>query len=191
MDNHYFLLRHGENVYRIKKKEFAYPAKDSPLIKLTKEGREEVRRNLKKIEKGKIDFIYSSDFHRTRETAKIAAKELDIKKINFDKRLRDINMGIFHGRKKEEYFKFMGYRKRKFSTRPPEGESWDDLKKRMKGFLEKIDKRHKGKNILIVGHGDPLWIMEGIIRRMKNREMTDNLFVKGNYIQVGELRKAN
>jgi broad specificity phosphatase PhoE len=191
LKNHYFLLRHGENIYRIKKQGFAYPSKDNNSIKLTKGGRNQVIKNLKKIKKVKIDFIYSSNFYRTKETAKIAAKELSVKKINFDRRLRDINMGVFHGRKKEEFYKFVGYKKRKFSTKPPKGESWAELKKRMIIFFKNIDKKHKNKKILIVSHGDPLWMLEGIIRGMTNRELLDEIFVNKNYIKVGELRKIN
>ena len=184
-------MRHGENVYRIKKRGYAYPLKDNNSIKLTKGGKNQVKKGLKKIKKEKIDFIYSSDFCRTKETAKIASRELDIKKINFDKRLRDINMGVFHGRKKEEFYKFVDYKKRKFSTKPPKGKSWNDLKKRMAGFLKNIDKKYKNKKILIVGHGDPLWILEGIIKGMTNRELSDEIFLKKNYIKVGGLRKIN
>jgi broad specificity phosphatase PhoE len=191
LKNHYFLLRHGENIYRIKKGGFAYPLKDNTSIRLTKGGKNQVKRSLKKIKKGEIDFIYSSDFCRTKETAKIASRGLDIKKINFDKRLRDINMGVFHGRKKEEFYKFIGYKKRKFSTKPPKGESWEDLKKRMTSFLKNIDKKHKNKKILIVSHGDPLWMLEDIIKGMTNRELLDEIFIKKNYIKVGELRKIN
>ena len=146
---------------------------------------------MKKIKKEKIDFIYSSDFYRAKETARIALKELGLKKINFDKRLRDINMGVFHGRKREEYYKFFGYEKRKFSKKPPKGESWTKLKKRMVGFLKDIDKKHKDKKILIVGHGDPLWMFEGIIKRMSNQQLSKEVFVKKNYIRVGELRNIN
>ncbi len=184
-------MRHGENVYQVKKKRFIYPFKNSRSIKLTEEGRNQVRRSFKKIKKEKIDLIYSSDFYRTKETAEISSKELGIKKINFDKRLRDINMGVFHGREKEEYFRFFNYKKRKFSKRPPKGESWDDLKKRTISFLKDIDKKHKNKKILIVGHGDPLWILEGIIKKMSNQELLKEIFVKKNQIKVGELKKVN
>ena len=191
LKNRYFLLRHGENVYQVKKRGLIYPLKDNNSIKLTQEGKSQVKKSLKKIKKEKVDFIYSSDFYRTKESAEIASNELNVKRINLDKRLRDVNMGVFHGRKKEEYYKFFGYKKRKFSKKPPKGESWDDLKKRMTGFLKNIDKKHKNKKILIVSHGDPLWMLEGIIKGMTNRELLNEIFLKKNFIKVGELRKIN
>ncbi|MBL7142267.1 MAG: histidine phosphatase family protein [Candidatus Pacebacteria bacterium] len=191
MNNHYFIIRHGENVYQVKKKRFIYPLRDNFSIKMTQKGKDQVKRSLKRIKKEKIDFIYSSDFYRTKETAKIASRELNIKKINFDKRLRDVNLGVFHGRLKEEYYKFFNYKKRKFSKRPPEGESWADLKKRMLSFLNDIDRKYKNKKILIVGHGDPLWLFEGIIKKISNQKLLKEVFYKKNFIKVGELRKVN
>ncbi|HXK32067.1 MAG TPA: histidine phosphatase family protein [Candidatus Paceibacterota bacterium] len=191
MNNRYFLLRHGENVYQVEKKRFIYPLKDSRSVKLTKKGKNQVRKSLKEIKKENIDLIYSSDFYRTKETAKIASRELNINKINFDKRLRDINMGVFHGKEREEYSRFFNYKKRKFSKKPPKGESWSDLKKRMRDFLKNIDKKYKKKKILIVSHGDPLWILEGIIKGMNNQELLKEIFTKKTQIKVSELRKVN
>ncbi|MBM3258095.1 MAG: histidine phosphatase family protein [Candidatus Nealsonbacteria bacterium] len=191
MNNRYFLLRHGQNVWQVQKKAFIYPAKTNFSIRLTLKGKKQVKKSIKRIKKEKIDLIYSSDFKRTKETSAIAAKEFGIKKINFDKRLRDINMGIFHGRMKEDYYRFFNYDKKKFSQKPLKGESWTELKKRTMSFLKDLEKKYKNKKILIVGHGDPLWILEGLIKKMSDKKLLKELFVKKNYIQVGELRKAN
>ena len=177
--NKYFILRHGENNYQIKNKDFIYPAGVAPSVKLTKKGIEQIKEAAQKLKKEGVVLIYSSDFFRTRQTAEIVAKELNIKKINFDKRLRDINLGIYHGRTKKEFYEFINYKNRKFSTKPLKGESWDDVKKRVVSFIKDIDKKSKNKNILIIGHGDPLWLLEGAVRRLSP------------YIKVGELRKIN
>jgi broad specificity phosphatase PhoE len=135
----------------------------------------------------RIDLIYSADFFRTKQTAEIVAKELN-KKIIFDKRLRDINLGIYRGRKKEEFYRdFLKVFPLRFTKRPPGGESWQDVQKRMLNFLKKIDKKHKGKNILIVSHGDPLWLLEGAIKGWNLEKFSK--ISQPNYIQPGELRK--
>jgi len=191
MNNRYFIIRHGENVYQIRKKEFIYPSKENFTIKLTPNGRNQVRKSLKRIKEEKIDLIYSSDFQRTKETAIIASKELNVRKINFDKRLRDLNMGIFQGRLKEDYYRFLNYKKRKFYQKPPKGESWADLKKRTASFLKDIEEKHKNKKILVVGHADPLWILSGIIKKKNSQELLKEAFIEKNHIKVGELRKVN
>ena len=165
MKNHYFILRHGETIYQTKKKDFIYPSwLDNPPIKLIEKSKKNLRKLAKKIKKEKIDLIYSSDIFRTRQTAKIVARKLELK-INFDKRLRDINLGIYYRKRKEEFWqKFPRYSLKRFSQRPAEGESWLDCQKRMLKFLKEIDKRHKNKNILIISHGDPLWLLEGAVK---------------------------
>ncbi len=149
LKNKYFILRHGENNYQVEKKDLIYPEGAAPSVKLTEKGKEEIKKSAKNLKRDDISHIYSSDFFRTRQSAQIVAKELGIKKINFDKRLRDINLGIYNGKTKKEFYKFANYKNRKFFTKPPEGESWNDVRKRVMSFIQDIDKKHKNKNILI------------------------------------------
>jgi len=187
LNNQYFILRHGQTAQQTKRKEFIYNWPDNPPVKLTREGKKQIREAAKKLKKEKIDLIYSSDIYRTRQTAKIVAKELDLK-VNFDKRLRDINLGIYHGRPKEEFFRDFPFKEKRFNLRPKKGESWNDVKKRLLSFLREVNKKYKNKKILIVSHGDPLWLLEGIAKGLSNKELLKEIS-KGHYIKVGELRK--
>lgn len=190
LQNTYFILRHGRTIYQTKKKNYIYPLPDNFTVSLTKGGKEEIKKSVQKLKKERIDFIYSSDFFRTRQTARIAAKELGIKKIIFDKRLRDVNLGIWHGRLKNEfYLNFPRNSINRFYKRPKSGESWFDVQKRMLKFLKETDKKHKEKNILIVSHGDPLWLLEGTIKNWSPRKFIKTS--KPNFIKPGELRKLN
>ena len=189
LKNQYFILRHGQTTQQTKKEKFTYKWPDAPSVKLTKKGKKQIEIAAKKLKKDKIDLIYSSDIYRTQQTAKIVANELGLK-INFNKRLRDINLGIYHGRPKKEFYRDFPSLSKRFHLKPKKGESWDDVKKRLLNFLKEIDKKHKNKKILIVSHGDPLWIFEGIIKGWPNRKLLKELF-KGKYIKVGELRKMN
>jgi broad specificity phosphatase PhoE len=187
MNNKYYFLRHGKTIYQTKKKGLIYPARDSRAVRLTKKSEREIKKLAKKIKDLKIDFIYSSDFFRAKQTAEIVAKELG-KKIIFDKRLRDINLGIYHGKTKKEFYRdFPRVFPLRFIKRPPGGESWQDVQKRMLNFLKKIDKKYKNKRILIVSHGDPLWLLEGAIKGWNLEKFLKTS--KPNYIQPGELRK--
>jgi isoleucyl-tRNA synthetase len=184
--NEYYILRHGQTIYQTKKKEIIYPSSLQNKIGLTKEGRRQIINSAKKLKKIGIDLIYSSDFYRARESAKIVAKELGIKKINFDKRLRDVNLGVYHGRKKEAFYRdFPGVTH--FRKRPLGGESWQDVLKRVIAFIKEIDRKYQGKKILIVSHGDPLWLLENWVKKLKFYDLDKSL--KLNYIQTGELRK--
>lgn len=189
--NTYFILRHGETIYQTAKNKILYPLVEKHRIKLTQKGELNVQKAAKLLEKEEIDIIYSSDSYRTYQTASIVAGRLEIEKINLDKRLRDINLGIYHGRKKEELYGDFPDSLKRFKKGPKRGESWNDLKGRMKRFLRCVDKLYKNKNILIVGHGDPLWMLEGVVKKMTNQELLDEVFTKKKFIKCTEFRKIN
>lgn len=186
--NRYFILRHGETIYLTKKKDFTYPRPDKPPVKLTKRGEKQVKIITKKLRNLKINLIFSSDFFRTRQTAKMVAKELELK-VLFDKRLRDINLGVYQNRPKKEFYRDFPNPGERFFKRPEKGENWSGCQKRMINFLKEIDKKYKNKKILIVSHGDPLWLLEGAIKDWSREKLIKIKIERKNYIKVGELRK--
>lgn len=186
-NNQYFTLRHGQTTQQTKGKKFTYKWPDIPPVKLTKKGEAQIRKAAKKLKKEKIDLIYSSDIYRTRQTSQIVAKELKLE-VSFNKRLRDINLGIYHGKLKEGFYKDFPDRKKRFYMRPEQGESWNDCKERMLNFIKDLEKKHKNKTILIISHGDPLWLLSGAVKGFSSKRLLKELF-NGNFVQVGELRK--
>jgi broad specificity phosphatase PhoE len=189
LKNQYFLLRHGENIYQTKKRDFTYPWPDNPPVELTKKGIRQIEAAAKKLEKEKIDFIYSSDIFRAKQSADIVARELNLT-VRADKRLRDVNLGIFHNGLKKDFYKAFPDPIKRFTQKPKGGESWNDVKKRMTGFVKELEKFYKGKNILIVSHGDPLWILEGAMKGLNRQQLIKQILTK-NYIKPGELRRLN
>lgn len=184
MNNDYFLLRHGETIYQTQKRAWVYDW--SKIVPLTKKGEKQIGAVAKKLKKVKINLIFSSDLFRTQQTAEIVAKELGLK-VNFDKRLRDINLGVYQGRKKQEFYKDFPKTEARFSKAPPGGESWQDCQKRLLDFIKEIDQQHQGKKILIVSHGDPLWLLEGAFAGLNNKELLETRLGQ-DFIKVGELR---
>lgn len=184
MRNKYFLLRHGEVA---KKEEIIYDWPSLSSFPLTEEGKQQIKSAVPKLKDKNIDLIYSSDSLRTRQTAEIVAKELGLE-INFDPRLRDVNLGIYQRREKKEFFRDFPDNLERFTKPVSEGENWSDVKKRIKMAIEDIDKKYKGKTILIVGHGDPLWLLEGIVKEWNDEQLLEKR-KKGNLIKKGELRE--
>ena len=76
LKNRYFLLRHGQTIYQVKKRKMIYPWPEINPIKLTKKGEKQIKKVAKILKNKKIDLIYSSDIYRTKQTARIVAKEL-------------------------------------------------------------------------------------------------------------------
>ncbi|MDP2967172.1 MAG: histidine phosphatase family protein [bacterium] len=188
MKNHYFILRHGETIHQQEKKDIIYPFPEKEPIGLTEKGKKQIKKAASRLKKEKIDIIFSSDITRCRQSAEIVSQELGGIKIVFDKRLREINLGVYHGRKKEEFYIDFPRDKKRFYKVPKRGESWNEVKKRMLSFIKEIDKRHKNKNILIVSHGRPLWLLEGAVKGLRSNE---EYFEQAKKIipQTGELRK--
>jgi isoleucyl-tRNA synthetase len=166
--NRYIIIRHGEadsNKTRVISSDFS---RDNS--KLTPRGRAAVRELAKKLKKEKVDLIFSSDFKRTRETAEILSKTLKVKVV-YEKRLRELNHGRYHGRLIEDYLAFFKKPIDRFTVSVPGGETLNDLKRRIFGFLLDIDGKYSGKTIIIVSHGDPLWVLEGAVKNLSNDEM--------------------
>lgn len=193
--NTYFVLRHGEAISNLKKINSCWPEKfKNPL---TKKGIEQVKKLIQPLKKLNIDLIYSSDLLRAKQTAEILGKALG-KKVIYDKRIREFKMGKLNGLPIEKAGKFwdlqgklskIEYYLRRFKIRAPGGESFTDLKIRMYKFLKDIDKKYKGKKILIIGHEAPLSMLEGAVRGYSNVEIIK--FREKKKLKNGEMRKID
>lgn len=108
---------------------------------------------------GRRDFqaVYSSDLARAHVTAETVAKDLDLPVI-VDPRLQEIHMGSWSGKTRDEVeAEFPEFAKLYWSgkdfRRSPEGETIAEMVERaMPAFTEIID-RHRGHDVLVVGHG--------------------------------------
>jgi isoleucyl-tRNA synthetase len=182
--NEYFILRHGEALSN-KKDILITKIPEKISSPLTKRGEKEVREAVKKLKNKKIDLIFSSDFERTKQTAEIVAKELGLKVI-YDKRLREINVGIFDGKKLKDWEEFFENYKEKFTKKIKGGENYNQVKIRMYRFLEDLERKYQGKKILIVSHQRPLTMLEGAV---KGFEIEDFEKFEKKKIKTGEIRK--
>lgn len=184
--NNYIVMRHGQAETQILK----IWDSGNQNMHLTDLGKKQVLATAKKLKKEKIQMIFSSDILRTKETSAIVAKTLGIKKVNFDKRLRELQVAEFSGKPGSEYAKRFPTYADSFANKPEGGESLRDLRARLNDFVEETEKKYRGKNILIISHEWSIWIltqaMEGwtekeAIEEMEKRERT--------FIQTGDARK--
>jgi len=158
--NKFLVVRHGEaesNVLGI--------LSSNPKVNhhLTEKGKEQAKDAVKNFGKEKIDIIYCSPFVRTRETAEIIAEQIGYpkEKIVFDERLHEIYVGVLDGKPDAEYQAFFESRDAKFWKTPEGGENYTTVKNRMTDFLYDINSKNENKNILIVSHNTPIWLMFG------------------------------
>lgn len=151
--NTYYFLRHGEAVSNREGFVSSWPeVRENPL---TARGRKAIERVLVRLKKEKIDFIFSSDMQRTKESAHIIASGLG-KRVTYDERLREHRTGALNGKSREEWVAQFPDYESQYRVRPEGGESLRDVSERMASFLRALDSRHSGKRMLIVSHGNPI-----------------------------------
>lgn len=183
--NKYLILRHGESKMNVKKILIS-TLPEKVACPLTERGKAQIFQAAKKLKKEKIDLIFSSDLLRARQTAEIVAK-ITGAKIIFDKRLRDIQGGIFEGERIEKFLAFWKSYEEKYTKRPPKGENYQDVKKRMIKVIEDLERKYQGKTILIVSHQRPLAMLEGAMKGFLIDEFEK--FIEPNLIKTGEIRE--
>ncbi len=186
--NNYYILRHAESEKNnYKGKEINNTKLESDKYDLTEKGIEQAKKVAKFFKDKKIHFVFSSPFLRAKRTAEIIAKETGLK-TEIDERLKEMDHGsICEGKDYYACVPKEEYPNKDFDTKfGLDGESRNDVRKRIFEFLRELEKKYEGKNILIISHGDPLWLLEGI---SKNLSEDDIFEMKRNQI-LGKVKKG-
>jgi isoleucyl-tRNA synthetase len=193
--NRYFVVRHGESIKNVKKIESCWP--ENIPMSLTKKGQREALLAFQKIKKERVDLIVSSDLLRAKQTAEIIAEKLGVK-VSFDKRLREVNVGIFNGKSEEEFgkyfdperkFDYQDYYSRRFVQKPPKGENYTQVEKRFYDFINDMEKKHQGKNIVIVSHQRCITLLEKLMNGWNVKDFIAKVTSKKE-IKTGEVREV-
>ncbi|MBI2063950.1 MAG: class I tRNA ligase family protein [Candidatus Yanofskybacteria bacterium] len=155
---------------------------------LTAEGKEQVQKVADSLAAdGGVDLIFSSPFLRTRQSAEIVAKKLG-RKVNIDERLKELD----HGTACEGQTHMVCIPPDTvltFDTKYGDGESWRDVKIRMSDAIRELDQKYENKKILLVSHGDPIWILEGFTENWADEEIIKQRSAV--YLPEGHLKKIN
>jgi broad specificity phosphatase PhoE len=186
LNNTYFVLRHGLSTSNTQRWAAGWP-ETKRKSQLTKKGIIKINKAAVFFKKRGLNLIYSSDMHRTSQTSKIVSK-LTNANIIFEKQLREINYGIFNYLPMKHYTNYFKDIAERLIKRPPKGESLIECQKRMADVLKRIDKKYKDKKILIVSHGNPLWLLEGFAKNWNRAKLLKEY---KNRIMPGEYRKLN
>ncbi len=154
--NKYFVMRHGEAVDNAK---HLGDPKGDPNNHLTDKGKKEIILTAEELKNKKIDFIFTSSFLRTKETAEVLRKELGLEqeKVIVEDRLHEHNEG---------------------DTKL--------VRKRMADFIYEIEKNYENKNILIISHGNPIWILQKTALGL-----SINNFTEGEMLHTGEVKELD
>jgi broad specificity phosphatase PhoE len=147
-----YLIRHGETEWNIIGR--WQGILDAPLNEI---GQEQARKLAAYLGKEKIEAIYTSDLSRAADTAQVLAHALKLSPI-VDKRLRELDIGVFQGLTKPEILQkypqeFEAFTAHPFDYRIPQGESRQQLQERMLEAWQDLISREGVHEIAIVTHG--------------------------------------
>jgi isoleucyl-tRNA synthetase len=159
--NHYWAMRHGEaenNVLHV-------IDSGAMNLHLTAKGKKQAAASVKKLKTAfvknhkKIDLIFSSDLLRTKETSAIAAEAFGAKVI-FDARLREVQFGSrYDGQPSAKYLETLPTYEDRFEKHSEKTESFREVRTRVWNFIKECEEKYSGKNILIISHGEPIWML--------------------------------
>lgn len=161
--NQFILLRHDQATSNVART-VAGPGADA---RLTPAGEYDAARVATQLKGRNITHIYASPSTRTRETAAIIARALAVPVI-VDDRLREIGFGDLDGASLAEYRAAYPDIESRFIRRPPGGENLTDVLARMRDFAQSINAHHRNQTILVVSHGDPLWLLAAATQQQAN-----------------------
>ncbi|MEA1937351.1 MAG: class I tRNA ligase family protein, partial [Patescibacteria group bacterium] len=177
----FILLRHGEsesNVLKVK-------AGGSNKYGLTEKGIRQCETVAKDLKNQKIDFIVTSPIKRAKQTTKIINKELNLEVIENDL-VKEYDFGKWNGYSEEDLLGkselYDEYEKIKESGNNEErynfafggdGESRQDVEKRVRKFINECARKYSGKNILVVAHGG----INAMFNRIINEYSIEKTFI--------------
>jgi len=172
LKNNFYFIRHGESLTNTKEI-VSCLLENSEQYPLTENGINTVKKSADELKNKNIDLIFSSDFHRTKQTSKILSDKIKIE-INFDERLREINFGTeFEGK---AYSKLNKWKLNNRLHTPPSknGETYMTVKTRILSLVRELNEKHKNKNIVLVSHGEPLRQLQGAFLGLGKKELLES-----------------
>lgn len=133
--NKYFVMRHGEATNNAK---IILDLTGDPNNHLTEKGQNDARRAGSDLSREQVSLIVTSPFLRAHETATVMQKELGLsdEALIVDERLHEIG---------------------------PQ-EDGTQVRRRVGEFIFDIEQRYTNKNILVISHGFPLWVMLRVVK---------------------------
>lgn len=187
--NSYFLMRHDLSERDENGKMLVSSRKESDTYHLTEEGRKHAQETLKRLKrKLNIDAIYASPFLRTKETAEIAGQVFHLPVVE-DDRLGEIRHGIeCEGKSHQQCM--LDRERKSFDVTEDGSETLNMVRERVMALMHEIDSQYRNKNILIVSHGDPIWLLEKMSTGKTEAEVvSEHESGQGWTPKIGEIKK--
>lgn len=158
LKNTYYLIRHGECLSNLTN---VNDSQGNPDNVLTPKGREQMKNCGMELAREGILFekIVSSPFARARESAELLAQyvELSDTQILYTDLLKEMDHGS--GQQGKTILSVHGeITPQDLHTPHGDGESYWDVRDRMKLLIDKLEQSYEGKSLILLTHGTPVWM---------------------------------
>ncbi|HLR20371.1 MAG TPA: histidine phosphatase family protein [Tissierellaceae bacterium] len=182
-----YIIRHGQTEWNVQKRLQGW--KNSNLTKQGMKNTENLSYRLKDIE---FDYIYSSPQERAIDTANIIKRDKDID-INILDGLKEIGFGTWEGMDIDTINskfgdKFETYLNRPHLYEPIDGESFEDIFKRVRKSLTDII-NNGGDNVFIVSHGVTIKVLTAIIKDIPLKELYNIPIYEGTALNICRVKE--
>lgn len=143
------LLRHAQSEYN--KKGLLQGRID---CNLSEEGIEQTKKRAQDFDSSNYDICFSSPLKRTLQTAQILVPDLE---IICDDRLIERSLGDWEDTPTSDEKKFL---LNNIDSTPPNGESTDEITKRVEDFVEYLKVNYSGKRVLVISHAGIVYALQ-------------------------------
>lgn len=174
------LLRHGEtedNVKRIIQGHLPGKLTENGILQAQKAG--------KRLENEKIDVIYSSDLHRTKETTAEILKFQQNVQVHYTEEIREIDMGDYSGKTMEELNWNKNFKEKYIP--PKNGESTEQLYDRIEKFIKSLVEKHSEETVLCVTHGGTIKAFVSVLKGIDKAKVFSVEHVKNTSVSIFEV----
>ena len=145
-----YLVRHGE----YENPKYTFPGRSPEGFPLSDRGRKQAQALATYFANKPVTALYSSPIPRCRETAEILSRSVHLPVVVDDRLIEvrtmaeGVSMRVFDETNGE-----LSYTPEYLAKG---AETMEELASRMSGFIKEKRQEHKGKEVLIVTHGDPM-----------------------------------
>jgi probable phosphoglycerate mutase len=159
-----FIARHGETVFNVVAKMQGQQAVHTPLTRFGFAQADHMGAGLARyLTQGDAVTLWSSTSGRALQTLAVIAEHIGANwhQTRVDARLQEIDVGLWSGRTYSEIAAEIGHfvdaENRLFSVRAPQGEWYDDVAARLKGWID---------DVVVGGDSDLVVLMHGMSARV-------------------------
>ena len=174
-----WFVRHAQSEYN--KKHLFTGWHDPDLTAKGVDAARELKNDLSSVD---FDYVFSSPLKRAAETASLIVDGRY--EIKYDDRLKERSYGDWSGLNKSEIKEQVGEKsflsaRRGWSTKPPNGESLEDVSSRVSSFLETLP---LSGNLLVVSHGNTIRAISVLLGINKKEDISSYEIMTGSFLLV-------